>query len=424
MLPLGLLLALPGSILKMRRRGSSWREFRERCGFYGQETRQRLALMNKPFWLHAVSVGEVLVARKLIAELVRQRPDTDIVLSTTTSTGYAVARQNAPPGLQVIHNPLDLRACVRRALDAIQPGQLVLIEAEVWPNLVTQSRKWGVPVSLANARLSPRSERRYRRWHYLVSPFFSLLDKVFVPEPEDCERWIAIGVRAEAIAVAGGVKHDYEAEQADARVRGFEELLGALWGRPLPPLLLVASTHSGEEAALARVYLSLRRKFPRLKLLVAPRHFERAASVMQELQKLGLVTGRRSQSPKGDLDAFIIDTTGELRGWQALADVVVIGKSFLSTGGQNPVEALMAGRPVVFGPHMENFASLVAALLSHKGAIQVSSLDELEFAICRLLENPDAARQLVENGRRVLAPHQGAARRTAQALLAAEGIRE
>ena len=157
--------------------------------------------------------------------------------------------------------------------------------------------------------------------------------------------------------------------------------------------------------------------FPRLRFLVAPRHFERAAAVAFELQRLGLNVGRRSQSPTGGIDTFLIDTTGELAAWQAVADIVVIGKSFLATGGQNPAEAIMTGRPVIFGPHMENFSALTDALLRQRGAIQVGGFDELSVTIARLLDDPDEARVLAENGRRALAPHQGAARRTAAALL-------
>jgi 3-deoxy-D-manno-octulosonic-acid transferase len=403
----------------MRRRGGYGRDFWQRFGVYRREVRERLARMDKPVWLHAVSVGEVIVARKLIAEWLRQRPAADVVLSTTTSTGHAVAQRDAPDSLVVIYNPLDLRGCVQRALDTIRPQRLILVEAEVWPNLVAEARRWGLPVTLANARLSPRSERRYRRHRCLVAPIFSLLDEVFVPEPDDRARWTAIGVRPEAIAVAGSVKHDYEAQSPDSRIVEFEQVLGNLWGHPLPPLLLAASTHGGEEAAIGRVYLALREKFPRLKYLVAPRHFERATEVSLALDQLGLRVGRRSRSPAPDIDTYLIDTTGELRAWQAIADVVVIGKSFLSTGGQNPVEALMGGRPVIFGPHMENFSALAAVLLERGGAIQVPDVAALETAVARLLDDPPAARTMVANARLALEPHQGAARRTISAILAA-----
>jgi 3-deoxy-D-manno-octulosonic-acid transferase len=417
LLPFGLLVALPGFWLKMRRRGGYRRDFWQRIGIYRPEVRARLARMDKPVWLHAVSVGEVLVARKLIDELLRRKPDLDVVLSTTTSTGHAVARRTAPDRLLVLYNPVDLKFCVRRALDAIRPRLLVLVEAEVWPNLVAESRRWGIGVALANARLSPRSERRYRRALPFVAPVFGLVERAFVPEPGDRNRWARLGIAPDAITVTGSVKHDYESQPPDPRRGEFENVLGELWGRPLPPMILAASTHAGEEALIGKACLELRRTFPSLKFLVAPRHFERAAAVASELERLGLKVGRRSLAPTGEIDTFVIDTTGELAAWQGLADVVIIGKSFLSAGGQNPVEAIIAGRPVIFGPHMENFSTLAESLRREGGAIQVSGIDELVPAIARLLNSPDEARRHSENGRRALAPHQGAARRTAAGLL-------
>ncbi len=420
LLPAGLALMLPGSLVKMRRRGGHARDLAQRFGFFGRETSARLAALDKPWWVHAVSVGEVLVAAKIIAALRKRAPGLGVVLSTTTSTGFRVARETLPADVPVIFNPLDLSGCVRRVLDVVQPRGLLLVEAEVWPNLVTAARAWGLPVVLANARLSPRSERRYRSLHRVVAPVFGLLDHVFVPEPADVARWTAIGVRPDALSVAGSVKHDYEAAPGPA-TDVFAGIIDRLWAAPRPPLLLAASTHAGEEAALATVYRQLREKHPALRLMVAPRHFERAGEVLQALRSLGLAPTLRSADDGRRTDAaadvLVIDSTGELRGWQALADVVVIGKSFLATGGQNPVEALMAGRPVVCGPHMENFAPLMATLLQHQAVLQVDGLDSLLPAIDRLLSQPAAGLALSDRARAALQPHQGAAGRTADFLL-------
>lgn len=428
-LPPFLLAALPGSLLKMKRRGGGVRDFGQRLGLYRRETLARVAAMEKPWWIHAVSVGEVLVAAKLIAEIRRQSPSTPLLLTTTTSTGHAVARRELPPEVPVFYNPADLPMAVERALDAFRPGRLILVEAEIWPNLLHAAKAWGVPVSLVNARLSPRSERRFRAARGIVGPIFAQLDHAFVPEPEDVDRWAALGVRPQTLTATGSLKHDYEGLADDPRRADFDALLGTVWPGPRPPLLLAASTHPGEEAALARVFLRLREKIPALRLMAAPRHVERRAAVEAELRALGLSVLRRSSLNKtaaapplalaesAPPDVFLIDTTGELRAWQPLADAVVIGKSFLSEGGQNPVEALMAGRPVAAGPHMENFGPLMETLLRHQGIIQVPGLDALPAALLPLFQDKTAAAALARRAQNALSPHQGATRRTAQALL-------
>lgn len=422
-LPLALGAALPAQLLKQRRRGGTVRDLRERVGRFSPAIAARLAALHKPWWIHAVSVGEVLVAAKFIGAVRSLRPDAPLVLSTTTTTGHAVAVRELPPDVPVIHNPVDLPGAVRRTFEAVRPGRLVLIEAEVWPNLLHEARAWGLEVSLVNARLSPRSERRYLAARTLVAPLLGQLDHVFVPEPEDVDRWSAIGVRRNVLHVTGSLKHDYDGMPPDPRTREFAALVESLWGSPSPPVLLAASTHPGEELLLARVFLELRAKLPALRLIVVPRHVERSAAVTAELCSLGLAVIRRSQlnhpsaSPAPGTDVLLIDTTGELRAWQPLAAAVVIGKSFLSQGGQNPVEALMAGRPVVTGPHMENFAPLMRSLQAHDAVVQVADADALQPVLHDLLASPARAARLAEAARRALAPHQGAAHRTAEWLL-------
>ena len=424
LLPLGFLIMLPGSLRKMRRRGGSARDLTERLGFYRPEVRRRLARMHRPVWMHAVSVGEVLVALKLVAAWRRMAPETEFVLSTTTSTGAAVARENAPDCLEVIFNPVDFRGAVRRALELIRPSRIVLVEAEVWPNLVQLARGEGLPVSLVNARLSPRSERRYRNFFPIVAPIFGQLDLACVPEPADRDRWAAIGVRPGVVTVTGAVKHDYAAAAGaeDLRRGEFQQCLQRLFGTADPVLVLAASTHPGEERAVADAFAQIRERHHSARLAVAPRHFERGPEVAAALAAAGFVVRRRSESAcwpeEGISDpVFLIDTTGELRLWQSLATVVVIGKSFLAEGGQNPVEALMAGRPVICGPHMENFGPLMQALLGCRGIRQVRGLDELPDALSGFLGDPAEARALARRAQAALEPHQGAAARTVAAVL-------
>ena len=426
LLPLGLLLALPGFLLKMKRRGGYGPGFGQRFGIYPSDFPPAAAdRSERPVWVHAVSVGEVLIAQKLIAEILQQAPGIRIVLSTTTSTGHAIAVKNHQQNVQVIYNPLDLPAVVRRTLDRIRPSAIVLIEAEVWPNLVHQASGEGIPVFLVNARLSPRSEKRYRQFRKWVAPVFGMLDHVCVQESEDVARWSELGVIPERITHTGSIKFDQssgtntDSGTIESQIATFREILDQLWGSDGLTTILLASSHDGEEAAIGRCILTLRQKFPALKFLVAPRHFERAGAVETALRELGLRPWRRSQLPAHpDTDTLIIDTTGELRAWQALPKLVVIGKSFLATGGQNPVEAIASGIPVVTGPHMENFSALMAQLLKWKGIVQVAGIDQLGEAIAHLLENPNLAATTTANARKALNSHAGATARTAQRILA------
>ncbi|MFN2541980.1 MAG: 3-deoxy-D-manno-octulosonic acid transferase, partial [Chthoniobacterales bacterium] len=353
--PLGLLFFLPGYLRKMLRRGGYRDKFGQRLGIYDIGVRTRLAL-GRSTWLHAVSVGEVGIALKLAAQLRGLRSDLRYVLTTTTTTGFAFANQNAPAWLEVMYNPLDFWPVVRRAFAVIRPERIVLIEAEVWPNLVAEAHARGVPVMLANARLSTRSEQRFRRFRFFVAPTFRLLDLVCVVEPEDIDRWAALGVDRARIHETGSIKYDGANVEPDPT--GPLEVLRALEIDDRPPVLLGGSTHPGEEDVMAQIFRELRDEFSNLLLIVAPRHAERATEVQRTLELLGLRVVRRSQPARisGNVDCILLDTTGELRNWYAIATVVFVGKSLLAHGGQNPAEVIVAGKPVVFGPHMENFA--------------------------------------------------------------------
>jgi len=415
LLPLAMFVMLPANFIRMRRRGGYGGRFGERLGVFGADVKARLhAGRGRAWWIHAVSVGEVNVARKLIAEIQRREPERPLVISVTTTTGRAVAEENLPPGVTVIYSPLDFGWVVRAVLRCIQPQRYVLMESELWPNLVRRAMLRGIPVTLANARLSQRSERRYLKWRALAEPVFSMLSKVLVQDGGDVPRWAALGVPRERIRVTGSIKYDLSGEVNAARVEEFRALLQSLWDDPLPPLLLAASTHPGEERALAEVFVKLRQDRPGMVLLVAPRHAERRAEVAADLSAAGLRPALRSAWSEAPLvpDALIIDSTGELRDWQALASAVVIGKSFLSQGGQNPAEAIAAGVPVITGPHMENFQPLMELLRVADGITQVNGIETLLPALRAVFADPDMAKSRALHGRTAMERHRGAAART------------
>lgn len=422
LLPIGLCCMAPGALIKMRRRGGDWRDFGQRLGRWNEERTRSLAALPKPglIWMHAVSVGEIGVARKLIAELLKQQPARSIVLTTTTPTGHRLAleiEQAYPQRVVALYSPLDLPFVALRVLERLQPDRIVLVEAEVWPNILHQATKRGIPVTLVNARLSHRSEKRYRQFKGVIGPVFEMLSQVCVQEPEDVGRWAGLGVDASRITLTGSVKYDPQGSAVDpAQVQSFNEILSRT-GLARRPLLLAASTHAGEELALAKVFQALQSSYPGLGLLVAPRHYERGAEVMAELQGLGLKPVQRSKPQTfAAADVLVIDSTGELKAWQELASIVVIGKSFLAEGGQNPAEAVMASKPVVFGPHMENFEPLVKLLLGAGGAWQVPNLTALTEALHSLLADPTRGHAQASAGREALMKHQGATQKTASLL--------
>jgi len=407
--------------MKMVRRGGYREKFGQRLGIYDRELRVRLS-RQRSTWLHAVSVGEVNIALKLANALRALEPDLHCVLTTTTTTGFALANQSVPSWIEVMYTPLDYWPIMRRAFAVIRPVRIVLVEAEVWPNLAAEADARRVPLVLVNARLSPRSEQRYRRFRVFVAPTFRRLDLVCVPEGEDIDRWAALGVPRDRIRVTGSIKYDPEGFDHTMEAERSGEVVATSLRHVSPVLnpdravLFGGSTHRGEEEILTTIFLRLRQQFPSLQLFIAPRHVERLREIRSQLAALPLRVAPASEvaiDRESDADCVLLDKIGELQRWYDIATVVFVGKSLTAHGGQNPVEPIMAGKPVVFGPHMENFGMLARTLVSRKAAIQVRDADSLERAIVELLQDTEARQRLVQNAREVLSTHKGATERAA-----------
>ena len=413
--PIGLLFFLPSYFVKMIRRGGYREKFGQRLGIYDRELRVRLS-KQKSTWLHAVSVGEVNIALKLANSLRALEPDLYCVLTTTTTTGFALAKKSAPSWIDVMYTPLDYWLVMQRAFSVIRPTRIVLVEAEVWPNLVALAHKWGIPTILVNARLSPRSQRRFRRFRFFVAPTFRLLDLVCAQEPDDVDRWVAIGVARDRIGAVGSIKYDPNGRRDTVDVHKGPQQVEFTNADRQRPVLFGGSTHRGEEEILATIFLRLRQEFPSLQLFIAPRHVERLREIRAQLATLPICVTLANEiavDRESDADCIVLDTTGELQRWYAIATIVFMGKSLTAHGGQNPVEPIMAGKPVVFGPHMENFETLAKSLVLKKGGLQVEDIDSLERAIAGLLRDSKARQRLVRRAREVLNTHEGATARTA-----------
>lgn len=409
--PFALLAILPRYLARMFRRGDYRRDFGQRFARYSPELRGEFK-RGKWLWVHAVSVGELLTALRVIRELHRREPAWRFVVSSTTSTAHAHALAQREEWWVPVYTPVDFGPFVRRALGTVQPRAIVLTESEIWPNFVWTAAARGIPVILVNARVSPRSAARYRKFAAFLRPVTSLLAAVGLQEKEHAALWKHLGVQDARLEVTGSVKFDPADDGNEPR--DFRPVLQAHGIAADDPLLLAGSTHDGEEAILAEALRELRKGFPSLRLLVAPRHVERSREIRAQLESAGFRVALRDSAPEPTPpDVLLINTTGELRDWYRCADVVFIGKSLAGTGGQNPVEAILAGKPVLFGPHMENFAALRDALLSHGGALQVVDALSLAAAASGLLGDPGRRVKLVERAMQTLQPHRGAVARTA-----------
>jgi 3-deoxy-D-manno-octulosonic-acid transferase len=392
---LGFVLTAPYYLVRLWRRGN-WREgFRQRFGHYGSKIKQ--AVSNRQvLWLHAVSVGEVNLCTQLIKALEPRLPNLKLVVSTTTTTGMAELRKKLPSHILKVYYPIDCRPYVRRALRTLHPEAIILVEAEIWPNFIWRAQALRIPVFLVNARLSERSYRGYKRLGFLFRPLFASLAGVGCQNEHDAARLRELGVRPDRIHVVGSMKFD-AAELEERRLVDVPRVLAQLGVAPDVPVLVGGSTHPGEEAVLADVFVRLRKRFPNLFMVVAPRHFERGREAGRDIEARHIKLVYRSQMTvhtqygPGQVECLLLNTTGELRYFYEYASVVFIGKSLTAQGGQNPIEPAILGKPVVFGPHMQNFEQIARAFVEKGAAIQVKDPAELEAALADVLGNPDRA---------------------------------
>ena len=414
-------LSSPYYFWRLRRRGN-WRPgFRERFGHYHAGLKQ--ALTNRHvIWIHAVSVGEVNLCTQLIRALEPRVPNVKIVVSTTTTTGMGELRSRLPTHISKIYYPIDRRKCVSRALAIINPQAIVLVEAEIWPNFIWRARDLGIPLFLANARLSDRSYRGYKRFGRLFRPLFASFAGVGAQNEDDAARLREVGCRPEAIRVVGNLKFD-AARLDERRTLDVPAMLRQLGVPPSAPILIGGSTHAGEEVLLAEMAQRLRARFPGLFLVLVPRHFERAREVGRQLEERGVKFVYRNeiyantQFREGEVDCLLVNTTGELRFFYPCATVVFVGKSITAEGGQNPIEPGTLGKAMVLGPNMQNFADITRNFVAQNGAIQVRDPAGLEDAIAGLLADENRRAELGRNAQRVVRENQGAIDRTVEMIL-------
>lgn len=412
--PIGFVALLPRFLIRMARRGGYTRRFGERFAVYRHDVRERLDKEGRRIWVHGVSVGEMFVALRFADEFRQRHLGPRFVISTTTSTGRRIAESNLHPDDVLVYFPLDFPWVVRRALNVIRPEMLVLVECELWPNLIRHAKRRGIPVVLINGRLSAHSYKGYRKLRMFTRPLLREADLLCVQSETERDMFLDLGAEPAKIHILDSAKYDITPPANDNgtvlkdffRAAGFAD----------DDLVLVGgSTWAGEESALLDIYAALRPRFPRLRLVLVPRHAERADEIVKEIAAHGLRVGRRSQwpgvSPAAD-SVLLIDTTGELRKIYMLADVIFVGKSLTQHGGQNIIEPAWCGKTIIVGPHMENFSVIIRDFMAAGAVRQVRDAGELKAVIEELLAHPAQRHDLGRRALELVQRKAGSIRRT------------
>jgi 3-deoxy-D-manno-octulosonic-acid transferase len=404
-------LGAPGFVLHLLWRGLRNRDYWRR---WGERFARRRALPAGPFdlWVHAVSVGEAQVGARLVRGLQRGRPGLRVLVTATTPTGSRRVRESLGDAVAHCYLPYDFPGAMARFLDRARPAAVVLVETELWPNLLEACARRGIPTMLANARLSARSAAGYGRLRPLMARMLGRLERVAAQSAADGERLVGLGLDPARLVITGSAKFDLElpaslVEQAQVlrRTLGVER---AVW--------IAASTHEGEDEVVLDAFARVREADSQALLVLVPRHPERFPRVAALARRRGFATVLRSERPRevGDAAVYVGDTMGELPLLYAASDVAFVGGSLVPTGGHNMLEAAALGLPVVTGPHVFNFAEVSALLLARDGARRVRDAGELAQAVIALCADPNLRHRVGERGRQVVAENRGALDRLAR----------
>lgn len=375
-------------------------------------------------WLHAVSVGEVQLLRTLVARFKKERPDLQLIISSSTDSGYALARQLFSDE-QVIFAPLDFTWAIANAWKRIRPSLVVLMELELWPNWLRHAERVDCPIAVVNGRLSENSFQGYLRVCRWIEPMFRSLDWVGAQTKQYAERFSQLGASPGVVEVTGNLKFDgAEPNRMATEVLDRRRLLGLSTPSSADPektfLWVAGSTQHPEEEIVLRAFQKLAPRFPQLKLLLVPRHPERFEEVAHKVAASPFSWARRSEcqstEPPSDWRIFLGDSVGELRWWWGLADVAFVGGSFGDRGGQNMIESCAFGVATCFGPNTKNFADVVELLLKDRACVQLQHPDDLASFLEQVLVDSALQQELGKRAQSSAAEHRGAIDRTWRGL--------
>jgi len=397
-------------------RGKFHRGFIERFGFIPKE----LGSLKRPVWIHAVSVGEALVAVKLARAIKKVFPDASVVVSTTTRTGNEMIRRCAEGSIDAFfYYPLDMSFIVRRVVRLLEPRLYVMVETELWPNILVELSKRGIAAVLVNGRISDKSFAGYRKIKFITRRILKNIDSFLMQSPRDAERIRDMGASAGKISVTGSMKFDEAAPSFSERDLINREKLGFTGG---DKIIVAGSTHHPEETIVVDIYRSLREKMAGLKLILAPRHIERIGEIKSFVEGKGLAVCGLSEMLKGGeaasgkCDVLLVDTIGHLKDLYSVASIVFIGGSLARKGGQNPIEAARWQKPIVFGPHMSNFREVSEVFLEHSAAVEVRDSSHLKEVCEKVLKDPAESERLAKAAGKVIESNSGAVDKTVERI--------
>jgi len=413
LMPIGFLFFVPGLLYKLRNRGGWKSTFKERFGVFTFERKEELKAFHGAIWIHAVSVGETVLALGMIRRYLERFPQRKFVLSTTTTTGQELARTKCPENTAVIFCPIDFPAMVKRTFQVVKPSMFVIFETEIWPNLIHESKRNGIPVALVNGRMSDKSAKGYRRARLFFAPLLSKFDRILVQSDADFARYKSVAPLA-AVECSGNMKFDQKvpADLPDPQLENY-------FGAGEHPVLLAASTHSGEEEVVTESFCALKQEIPDLKLILVPRHAERGGDIASMLKKKGVTFVRKSvcASAAEPVDVLLADTTGEMLKLMSRADVVIMGKSLAGHDeGHNLLEPALLSKAIVTGHVLRNFRFILETLVRADALVAIAQDSDLTPRLRELFSDPAMRTELGRRAYEVVMRNCGATDRTIDAL--------
>ncbi len=396
-------------------KGKAHRDFLQKFGFLPKS----VTSLTGSVWIHAVSVGEAVLAAKLSAGLKKRFPDVPVIVSTTTQTGNDMIHKSGKGILDaVFYYPLDMSHIVSRVVKLLRPRLYVMIETELWPNLLEELHSRSVPVVLVNGRISDASFTNYRKIGFVTRRILGCIGCFCMQSERDAVKIKRLGAPAEKVFVTGNMKFD-EGETPAGTSGLSREYLG--FGKD-DKIIVAGSTHFPEERSIIDVYKNLKREQGDLRLILAPRHVERVDAVRTYVERSGLsynyfsdILGKDKAPPAG-CDILLVDTIGHLKDLYGIATVVFIGGSLVRKGGQNPIEAARWGKAVVFGPHMSNFREVADVFLENEAAVRVKDVPQFERELKKLLSDPGRKDRMARSAREVIERNSGAIGRTVEKI--------
>jgi 3-deoxy-D-manno-octulosonic-acid transferase len=410
------ILYLPFFIKRLIQRGVGTADFGERFGLFSKEKKELLSNLNNPVMIHAVSVGEVIAALNFIKRWQERDSQIQFVLSVTTTTGHAMAQKKLLPGTSLIYSPLDFLLSVQSTLKLVAPSMLVIFEVEIWPNLIRQTKKRGAVLALVNCRMSDSSSKGYARFKWFFKPLFDAFDLICAQSSTDIQRLAAITGNRKRTVLCNTMKFDQQAPvlaEGESRKQFVDKVFGET-----SLILSAASTHAGEEEMILEVFKELQKEYPRLKLILTPRHSERSPEVEKIITVNELsytkVKGHKKQT---DVDVLLVNTTGELIHFLAVSDIVFVGKSMCGNrGGHNIIEPALLKKVVVHGSHMENFQNVVDAFQEEKASLMVKDKQEFQQVLSKLLADDVYRIKIAKKAFQVVGKYRGAIDKTIDSI--------